>query len=104
MPQFVEEINNKQIYFSKHSLDRWCQRLDIKKFNSRAEAFAALKKKLKNSEVTDAIPDWSDVNNNHRSKADHFIKLDSESGFVINKNPTGDFVAVTFIDKLNESN
>jgi hypothetical protein len=104
MGLFVEQIESKQIYFSNHALDRWWERCTENKLNSRTEAMQMLRDNLKESEVSEIIPEWSQVNKQHRSKADHFIKIDNDSGFVINKNPNGDFVAVTFIDKLTENN
>ena len=104
MAHFSEKVKSKMIYFSDHALDRWWERYEENELNGRSQAMESLRENLKESQVTESIPEWSEVNKFHRAKADHFINIDSDSGFVINKNPNGDFVAVTFIDKLLDSN
>ncbi len=104
MAHFSEEVKDRTIYFSNHALDRWWERCEGNELHGRSQALKMLRENLKESKVTEEIPEWSEVNKFHRAKADHFINIDSDSGFVINRNPNGDFVAVTFIDKLLDSN
>ena len=104
MANFSEKINRRTIHFTDHALDRWWERFDENEIAGRADALDNLRQSLKESSVSRELPSWARVNRYHRAIADHFVKIDDDAGFVINRNPNGDFVAVTFIDKLDEMN
>lgn len=104
MANFSEKINRKTVHFTDHALDRWWERYDPNEVAGRRDALEALREKLKGSQTSREMPPWARINRFHKAKADHFVNIDDEAGFVVNRNPNGDFVAVTFIDKLDEMN
>lgn len=104
MANFSEKINRYTVHFSDHALDRWWERYDDNETKGRVDALEDLRDKLRSSRKSREMPPWARVNRFHRARADHFLEISDESGFVVNRNPNGDFVAVTFIDKLNELN
>lgn len=104
MANFSENINRKTIHFSDHALDRWWERYEANEEAGRVKAMEALRDKLRGSRTSREMPPWARVNRYHKAVADHFVEIDSDSGFVVNRNPNGDFVAVTFIDKIDEVN
>jgi hypothetical protein len=44
------------------------------------------------------LPPWGRVTLWHRARAEGFLYIDESSGFIINKNPSCDLVAVTYIE------
>lgn len=95
MANFRKRIDRKTIFFTDHALDRWRER------SGRNEI--ELSQRLDNGpRLVRDIPEWSDVDRFHRARASGFIELDDNEGFVVNRNPNGDYVAVTYLDRVDQ--
>ena len=97
---FARTVDKKKIHFSNHALDRWWERCEENEIHGRNQALDLLDEKLDGKKIHSRIPDWTKVNKYHRATARGFIPVGRHSGFVVNQNPNGDYVAVTFMDKL----
>lgn len=97
---FMKQIEEREIYFTNHALDRWWERCQENELHGRNESLDLLRQRLSGADYVNSVPEWSQVNDHHRASAKGFVKIDDESGFVIKQNPNGDRVAVTFLDRL----
>ena len=101
MAKFVHTHGRMQIFFTDHSLDRWWERCEQNGLHGRVQALNLLREKLPDAEwQPKELPDWCRVSIYNRARAEGFLALDEDSGFVINRNEV-DYVAVTFL--TNES-
>jgi len=94
MNNFAKKINNIEINFSNHAITRWQER-------TKSTSLKPLELLLEDPKIENGAPEWCDINTHHQKVVHHSIFVDDESCFIVNKNPNGDFVAVTFIDKLS---
>jgi hypothetical protein len=100
MSSFVKKVNRRIIHFSDHALDRWWERFRKNETGGRKEALELLRRSLEESREQKNTPPWYSPSLFHKATTHHFVSLDNgERGFVVMKNPSGDFVAVTYIDK-----
>jgi hypothetical protein len=100
MSSFTHEHGRRKIFFSDHALDRWWERCEQNDVHGRNEAMNLLRERLETAVWSRSTPGWAKISRWHRARAEGFLALDDVSGFVINRNPTGDRVAVTYIDSL----
>jgi hypothetical protein len=98
MAQFSEKIGRKVIWWTNHALERWWERCDANETNGRRDAMVLLREKIQDKRIERDLPPWSRVTLFHRARAEGFLFIDDHSGFVINRNPNGDYVAVTYIE------
>ena len=100
MAKFTYDLGRKTIFFSDHALDRWWERCRANRINGRQEALDLLRHRLDGDGVwTTSLPPWNMLNLWHQARAEGFIQLDADAGFVVNKNPSRDLVAVTYIER-----
>lgn len=105
MPNFVRKVNRRKIHFTDHALDRWWERCKQNETSGRMKAMKLLHKSLQESREQKSLPRWYQPSLWHKATAHHFVSIDNgDRGFVVVKNPSGDFVAVTYIDKLMSKN
>jgi hypothetical protein len=103
MANFNAQIGRKTIYFSDHSLDRWWERCQENGLHGRQQAMDLLRSRLAEASwMGRAMPVWTRLSRWHRARAEGFLALDDESGFVVNRNIGGDFVAVTYIERAEQ--
>jgi hypothetical protein len=105
MSQFKHNVGRREIFFTDHSLDRWWERCRFDKSVGRKEALALLEKRLDDgARWTTEAPAWSRLSLWHRARAEGFIYIDDDSGFVINRNRQEDGsyerVAVTYVTNI----
>jgi hypothetical protein len=98
MSQFSYRIGRKTVFWTDHALDRWWERCERNHLNGRQAAIGLLREHLSHRRLERDLPSWADVNKWHRALAEGFIYIDKTSGFIINKNPSRDLVAVTYIE------
>lgn len=99
MAKFLHRDGRRTIFFSDHALDRWWERCKANQINGRQAAMNLLRKRLADAEWLHEVPSWTRLSLWHRGRAEGFLSLDEESGFVVNKNPSNDLVAVTYLDQ-----
>lgn len=102
MAQFSYRVGRKTVFWTDHALDRWWERCERNHLNGRQAALRLLSERLENRRLERDLPAWSGVSKFHRWLADGFIYIDERSGFVINKNPSKDLIAVTYIEARDE--
>lgn len=102
MAKFLHIHEKKKIFFTDHSLDRFWERCKENDVHGRQQALNHLRKRLADATWFVEIPSWTKVSDWNRERADGFLSLDENSGFVVNKNPSGDRVAVTYLENLNQ--
>jgi hypothetical protein len=98
MAEFAEKIGRKTIWWTNHALDRWWERCNANETSGRRAAMELLREKVQDRRLERDLPPWSRVTLFHRARAEGFLPLDEDSGFIVNKNPNGDLVAVTYIE------
>ena len=102
MAMFTRQIGRKTIYFSDHALDRWWERCEANDLHGRVLSRRLLHQALKGRERLERqLPTWANVTRYHRARAEGFLPIDENSGFVINRNANGNYVAVTYIEKIS---
>ena len=100
MATFVHKQDRITIYFTDHALDRWWERCEENGLHGRQKAMNLLRERLAGATWTGRyLPDWTRVSLWNRARAEGFLSLDDDSGFVVNRNPGADYVAVTYIEK-----
>jgi hypothetical protein len=104
MAQFVHKHDRRTIYFTYHALNRWWDRCQQNGINGRMAAMDLLRVKLASAIWTHDIPSWARVTLFNRARAEGFLALDERSGFVINKNPNKEQVAVTYLEEIGFPN
>lgn len=99
MAQFSYRVGRRTVYWTDHALERWWERCEENECNGHRDAMGLLEEKLKCIWVDRDLPPWSKVTRWHRALAEFFIYIEDDSGFIVNRNPNGDYVAVTYIEK-----
>ena len=99
MASFSTRIRRRVIHFTDHALDRWWEREADNVPLGRRQALELLRERLEGAQAMRDLPPWARVSLFHKARLDHFVDLGDESGFVVNRNEGGDFVAVTYINK-----
>lgn len=99
MAQFSRQIGRKVVHWTDHSLDRWWERCEENGHSGRQNALVRLDSKLNVDRIEPALPPWCRISRFHAARAEGFIFLDDDSGFVVNRNANGDYVAVTYIER-----
>lgn len=98
---FVYRQTRQPIVFSNHALDRWWERCEANQLNGRKAAMALLRARLtKATWIYRELPGWANVSLYHRARAEGFLALDEDAGFVVNRNAGGDRVAVSYLERL----
>lgn len=100
MATFRHQQGRRLIHFTDHALDRWWERCEQNEIHGRQEAMDLLRASLDDAQWNRAMPPWNRLSIWHRARAEGFLSLTDESGFVINKNETGDLVAVSYIESF----
>ena len=99
MANFMREVGRREIVFTDHALDRWWQRCEENEINGRREALRLLDSVMDFATWKHSIPEWAGLSIWNLARAEGFVYIDDYSGFVVNRNPNGDRVAVTYIEK-----
>lgn len=108
MAGFVHSHGRLHIYFSDHALDRWWERQDKNHLLGRRGALALLRERLTiaardpRRTYTITAPPWSRLSIWHRARAEGFLLVGDDACFVINRNESGDHVAVTYLEHAKE--
>lgn len=98
MAHFKHTIGRREVFFSDHALDRYWQRhLDDNPHAGRKECRETLDRELDGAFWMAGIPGWSRMTLWHRARCEGCVMLDDDHAFVINRNPSRDLVAVTFL-------
>jgi hypothetical protein len=100
MASISYQFGRRKIFFSDHALDRWWERCEANNIKGRQAAIDLLKERLKDAKWTRDVPPWSKLSVFHRARVEGVIYLDASTCFIINKNPNGDLVAVTYLERL----
>jgi hypothetical protein len=97
--QFIHRQGRRKIFFSNHALDRWWDRCKKNEVHGRKDALALLRERLQEA-TWESLPAWSRLSMWNRARAEGFLALDENSGFVVNQNAgeRRDRVAVTYIE------
>lgn len=103
MAQFSYRVGRKTVFWTDHALDRWWERCERNELAGRKAATKLLQESLKKRRLERELPSWADVTLWHRALAEGFIYIDERSGFIINRNPSRDLVAVTYIEAADEA-
>jgi hypothetical protein len=98
MAQFSFRVGRKTVFWTDHALDRWWERCGANHLTGRQAALKLLRERLEERRLERELPPWADVTLWHRARAEGFLYIDETSGFIINKNPSRDLVAVTYIE------
>lgn len=105
MADILCELGRRQIFFTDHALDRYWQRhLDDNPNAGRKQARAKLRQELPNATWQRTPPPWAYMTIWHRARCEGVVMMDEGRCFIVNKNPSGDLVAVTFISDQEELN
>ena len=99
MARFKHKQERRVIHFTDHALDRWWERCKKNDVHGRKEALALLRERLESAKWG-SIPAWARLSLWNRARAEGFLALDEDSGFVVNQNggASRDRVAVTYIE------
>ena len=89
------------IFFTDHALDRWWERCEANGLHGRQEAMNLLRVRLADATWKRDIPGWARISVWNRAKAEGWLGMDDESGFIINRNDKKERVAVTYLDRLH---
>lgn len=100
MAQFNRKVGRRDIHWSDHALDQWWTRCQQNAISGRTQALELLEERIQKAQWDHSLPMWSRVSLWHRARAEGFLYLDENSGFVINRNPNRHLVAVTYIERL----
>lgn len=99
MANFSCRVGRRTVYWTDHALERWWERCDANELNGHRAALELLRERLEGSRIKRDLPTWSRVTLYHRARAEGFVAIDEDSGFIVNRNPNGDYVAVTYIER-----
>lgn len=94
------DFGRRRIFFADHALDRWWERCKDNGLNGRKAALRELDAQLAGAVLKRNLPPWLRVSAWHYGRSEGFIEIDESRGFVINKNPSRDLVAVTYIENI----
>lgn len=98
----------QRIFFSDHALDRWWERQPQNFLNGRQAAQNLLRERLTvaahepRRTYTITPPPWTRLSIWHRARAAGFLLVGDNACFVINRNESGDLVAVTYLEHAKE--
>jgi hypothetical protein len=96
---FRFKLGRKNLAFTDHALDQWWERCKQNSVKGRKAALALLADRLAEAQWTHSLPAWAHLKQWHIARAEGFVWIDEESGFVVNKEPGGDRVCVTFLQR-----
>ena len=99
MANFRRTVGRREVVFSDHALDRWWQRCEQNETHGRRDALRLLDSAIQDATWSRSIPNWAGLSMWNLARAEGFVYLDEDSGFVVNRNPSGDRIAVTYIEK-----
>lgn len=88
------------IFFTDHALDRWWERCEANGLHGRQDAMNLLRERLQDSIWKHALPSWARVSLWNRARAEGWLGLDDDSGFIVNRNDKKERIAVTYIDRV----
>jgi hypothetical protein len=92
------KVGRKEVFFTDHALDRYWERfVDQNPHAGRKEARAMLERELEQAELRHNRPSWARMSAWHAARCIYTLYLDCDRAFVINKNPSGDLLAVTYL-------
>jgi hypothetical protein len=98
MATFNCQHGRRRIYFTDHALDRWWQRCKQNDVYGRQHAMDLLRSSLEEAIWSRSLPPWSRLSIWHQARAEGFLRIGDEAGFVVNRNENGDLVAVSYIE------
>jgi hypothetical protein len=101
MAQFMAHIERRRVYFSDHALDRWWERCRANHVNGRQDALDLLRCSLGEGEWRYKAPSWARLSLWHRARCEGHLLL-GDGAFIVNRNATGDLVAVSYIEPDDE--
>jgi hypothetical protein len=91
-------VGRKEIFFTDHSLDRYWERyVDQNPHAGRQQARESLMQELEDAELRRDRPAWARMSWWHAARCIYMLHLDDDRAFVINKNPSGDLLSVTYL-------
>lgn len=91
-------VGRKDIFFTDHALDRYWERYaDQNPHAGRKEARTMLMKELETAELRRDRPAWAKMSWWHAARCIYTLHLDDDRCFIINKNPSSDLMAVTYL-------
>jgi hypothetical protein len=99
MANYRRTLGRREIIFTDHALDRWWQRCEENEVKGRRDALRLLDSAMEHATWRSTTPDWAGLSIWNLARAEGFVHIDENSGFVVNRNPNGDRVAVTYIEK-----
>lgn len=99
MATFTHQHGRKKIHFTDHALDRWWERCKENDIHGRQQAMNLLRERLAQAKWT-SIPSWARLSLWNQARAEGFLAIDPDAGFVVNQNPNRDRVAVTYIENF----
>lgn len=99
MSQFVGRVGRRVIFFTDHALDRWWERCRANHVSGRKAAMDLLREQLAGAVWHYKEPSWAYLSLWHRARCEGHIALDDQSAFIVNRNATGDLVAVSYIEQ-----
>lgn len=102
MARFAHQFGRRKIHFTDHALDRWWDRCKANEIKGRKEALENLRETLETAEFKASFPKWAVLKLWHQARAEGFIFLGEDAGFVVNKDADGTRVAVTYMEKRKE--
>jgi hypothetical protein len=104
MAHIKHKLGRREIFFSDHALDRYWQRhLDDDPTAGRQECRERLRVEMETATWDRMPPVWSRMSRWHAARCEGVILLDNDHCFVINRNASGDLVAVTFLINQKEA-
>lgn len=109
MAQFVHQHGRLTIFFTNHALDRWWERCEANDLHGRQAAMNLLRERLgvaaqeARRSFTTVAPPWCRLSLYHRARAEGYLSISDEACFVVNRNPGGDLIAATYIEKSDRT-
>ena len=100
--RFCFDLGRKHLKFTDHALNQWWNRCKQNEVKGRRAALSLLEERLAEAQWSHSLPGWAHLSQWHIARAEGFVYMDDESGFVVNKEPGGDRVCVTFLQKYRE--
>lgn len=85
------QIGRRTVYLTDHARDRYYERTEVRGRLNRLE------RELEVARWDSCVPSWSRLSFWHRARAAGSVVLDDDRAFIVNCNPNGDLMAVTYL-------
>lgn len=88
------------IHFTDHAMNRWWERCEANNLYGRQAAMNHLRERLAEARWVHWTPSWCRLTQWHRARAEGSLLLSDDCCFIVNRNASGDLVAVTYLEEI----